>query len=205
MHVCNEKAQFKTYDTTIDGQEVLMGNHNSTKIHGWTVEMQFTSGKKLIFTIVLHVLEIKKNLIFANLLCTNGIKAVLESDKLILSKNEMFIGKCYSCDGMFKLSIINKAISHSSLWHGRLAHLNFKYLKYMSKHGLISYKHDNNEKCEICIQAKMTKKPFPTVQRNSHILELIHSNICELNGMLTKGDRRYFITFIDDFSRYTYV
>jgi transposase InsO family protein len=113
---------------------------------------------------------------------------------------------------LFKLSIINKAISHfsyivesSSLWHGRLAHLNFKYLKYMSKHGLISYKHDNNEKCEIFIQAKVTKKPFPTIHRNSQILELIHSDICELNGILTRGGKSYFITFIDDFSRYTYV
>jgi hypothetical protein len=168
--------------------------------------MMLTSGKKLILTNVFHVLEIKKNLVSANLLCKNGMRAVIDSDKLILSKNGMFIGKGYSCDGMFKLSIINKAISHSSyivesssLWHGRLAHLNFKYLKYMSKRGLISYKHDNNEKCEICIQAKMTKKPFPIVHRNSQILELIHSDICELNGILTRGGKRYFITFIDDF------
>jgi transposase InsO family protein len=129
-----------------------------------------------------------------------------------LSKNEIFIGNGYSCNGLFKLSIINKVISHfsytvelSSLWHGRLAHLNFKYLKYMSKHGLISYKHDNNEKCEICIQAKMTKKPFPTIHINSQILELIHSDICELNGILTRGGRMYFFTFINNFSRYTYV
>lgn len=27
-------------------------------------------------------------------------------------------------------------------------------LKYMSKHGLISYEHDDNAKCEMCIQAK---------------------------------------------------
>jgi hypothetical protein len=75
----------------------------------------------------------------------------------------------------------------------------------MSKHSLISYKRDNNEKCEIYIQTKMTKKPYPKIHRNSQILELIHSDICELNGILTRGGRRYFITFIDDFSRYTYV
>jgi hypothetical protein len=213
VHVCNVKAQFKTYVIATDGEEVLMGNHNSAKVHGkGTVEMQFTSEKKLILTNVFHVPEIKKNLVFANLLCKKGIKAVIKSAKLILSKNGMFIGNGYSCDGMFKLIIINKVISHSSyivesssLWHGRLSHLNFKYLKYMSKRGLISYKHDNNEKCEICIQAKMTKKPFPTVHRNSQILQIIHSDICELNGILTRGGKIYFITFIDDFSRYTYV
>ena len=37
------------------------------------------------------------------------------------------------------------------------------------------------------------------------MLELVHFDACELNGILTRGDKRYFITFIDDFSRFTYV
>jgi hypothetical protein len=111
VHVCNEKAQFKTYIITTYGEEVLMGNHNSVEVQGkGIVEMMLTYGKKLILTNVFHVLEIKKNLVSANLLCKNGMRAVIESDKLILSKNGMFIGNGYSCDGMFKLSIINKAI-----------------------------------------------------------------------------------------------
>ena len=51
----------------------------------------------------------------------------------------------------------------------------------------------------------MTKKSFPKVNKNSQLLELVHSDICELNGILTRGGNRYFITFIDDCSRYTYV
>ena len=75
----------------------------------------------------------------------------------------------------------------------------------MSKHGMISYKHDDEKKCEICIQAKMTKKSFPKLDRNSIMLELVHVDICELNGVLIREGKRYFITFIDDFSRFTYV
>jgi transposase InsO family protein len=75
----------------------------------------------------------------------------------------------------------------------------------MCKHGYISYQHDNNNKCEVCIEAKMTKKPFSRVERNSQLLELVHFDICEINGMLTRGRKRYFITFIDDYSRFTYV
>ena len=30
----------------------------------------------------------------------------------------------------------------------------------MSKHVIISNKHGDENKCEICFQAKMTKKPF---------------------------------------------
>ena len=37
------------------------------------------------------------------------------------------------------------------------------------------------------------------------MLELVYSDVCELNGILTRGGKRYFITFIDDFSRYIYV
>lgn len=33
----------------------------------------------------------------------------------------------------------------------------------------------------------------------------MHSDICELNGILTRGGKQYFITFIDDCSRYTHV
>jgi hypothetical protein len=34
---------------------------------------------------------------------------------------------------------------------------------------------------------------------------LIHFDLCEMNGILTKGGKRYFITFIDDSTRFCYV
>ena len=68
---------------------------------------------------------------------------------------------------------------------------------------MISYKHNDEKKCEICIQAKMTKKPFSKSDRNSIMLELVNSNVCELNGVLTREGKRYFITFIDEVWRET--
>lgn len=66
-------------------------------------------------------------LVFACLLCKRGIKVVLESYKVIMSKVGNFIGKGYTCNGMFKLSIneINCISAYmlehsSSLWHSRL-------------------------------------------------------------------------------------
>ena len=64
---------------------------------------------------------------------------------------------------------------------------------------------DEFNKCEICIESKMTRQPFHSVERNTNLLDLVHSEICELNGMLTRGGNRDFITFIDDCSRYTYI
>jgi len=49
---------------------------------------------------------------------------VNESDKLVLSKNDKFIGQGYSCNGMIKLNLIKKSsayiVDSVSLWHGRL-------------------------------------------------------------------------------------
>ena len=41
--------------------------------------------------------------------------------------------------------------------------------------------------------------------RNLAPLDLIHSDLCEMNGVLTKGGKKYFMTLIDDSTRYCYI
>ncbi|GJR99270.1 zinc finger, CCHC-type containing protein [Tanacetum coccineum] len=207
-HVCNNKDLFKTYKETEDGHEVMMGdNHTSMVIGSRNVEIQFTSRKKLILINVLHVPNIRKNLVSGFKLCKSGVKAVIKSNKVILSKANVFVGKAYACDGMFKLNInkitssaylpdcnfissFNIECSTFNLWHNRLGHINYRTMKDMLKQGIISYNGEHKDKCEICVQAKMKRKPFPKVDRQSEILELVHSDICELNGQLTRGGDR---------------
>jgi transposase InsO family protein len=56
------------------------------------------------------------------------------------------------------------------------------------------------------VQSKQLRKPHKAAQeRHLAPLELIHSDICEMNGVLTEGGQRYFMTMIDDVSRYCYV
>lgn len=74
IHVCNSESMFSTYEEEEDGQ-VLMGNHIAAKILGkGTMELQFTSGKKLILKNIFHVLEIRKNLVSASLLCKKALR-----------------------------------------------------------------------------------------------------------------------------------
>ena len=60
---------------------------------------------------------------------------------------------------------------------------------------------------ECCITAKMTRKPFPTESSSilAQILDLIHTDICGPMQAVTPGNKRYFMTMIDDYSRYTKV
>jgi transposase InsO family protein len=61
-------------------------------------------------------------------------------------------------------------------------------------------------KCQSCVQFKQPQKPHKTVEeRHLAPVELIHYDICEMNGVLTDGGYRYFMTIIDDVSRYCYV
>jgi len=63
----------------------------------------------------------------------------------------------------------------------------------------------DHDKCEICVESKSTKKSCKSVQRESELLELIHSDLGDLKNNLTRGGKRFYITFIDDFSRYRVV
>jgi transposase InsO family protein len=60
-----------------------------------------------------------------------------------------------------------------------------------------------SSKCHVCVEAKQPRKPHKVaVARELAQLELIHSDICEMTGELIKGGKRYFITFIDDCTRF---
>jgi hypothetical protein len=56
------------------------------------------------------------------------------------------------------------------------------------------------------MKSKQPHKPHKTAEaRNLAPLDLIHFNLCGMNGILTKGGKQYFITFIDDSTRFCYV
>ena len=49
-------------------------------------------------------------------------------------------------------------------------------------------------KCQVCVQAKQPRKSHKTAEaRDLAPLELVHSDLCEMNGVLTKGKKKYFI------------
>ena len=83
-----------------------MGNSASSKVEGkGKVILKWTSGKELILNDVLHVPDIRKNLISESILSKKGLRMVFESDKFVLTKVGMYVGKCYLVDGLFKTNV----------------------------------------------------------------------------------------------------
>jgi hypothetical protein len=56
------------------------------------------------------------------------------------------------------------------------------------------------------VQSKQPRKPHKAAEaRNLSPLDLMHSDLCEMNRILTKGGKQYFITFIEYSTRFCYV
>ncbi|GKB07734.1 zinc finger, CCHC-type containing protein [Tanacetum coccineum] len=116
---------------------------------------------------------------------------------------------------MFKLNIVSdnfglafmstSKLNDSILWHARLGHVHFKRMQDLFKDGLIPSFDTDTEKCKTCMLTKITKKPFQNVKRETKVLELINSDLCDLHATPSLGNKKYFVTFIDDASRFFYV
>jgi hypothetical protein len=129
----------------------------------------------------------------------------------------LFIGKGYDSDDLFRLLVIDDCnnmansiscsemnVGEAVVWHSRLCHINFDSIIRLSKLNLIlKIPVVRRSKCHACVQAKQPRKPFNSVEEKSLApLDLIHSDLCEMNGILTRAGKKYFISFIDDATRY---
>ena len=73
---------------------MYMENATTAMIEGRDkVVLKLTSGKELVLTNVLHVPAITKNLISGPTLSNKGFKMVFESDKVVVTKGGVYIGK----------------------------------------------------------------------------------------------------------------
>ena len=73
----------------------------------------------------------------------------------------------------------------------------------LQRQSLINMHDKQIKKCEICVESKLTKKSCPFVQREIELLGLIHFYLANLKQTMTRGGKSYFVTFIDDYSRYS--
>ena len=152
-------------------------------------------------TNVHHVPSINKNLVSGSRLCQDDFKLVFEYNTVVISKYGQFVGKGYESGGLFRLSlsdicttVINNVChsNESDIWHSRLCHINFGCMTRLVNMNLIpNISTVKGSKCQVCVQAKQPRKSHKTAEaRDLAPLELIHSDLCEMNGVLTKGGKR---------------
>ena len=94
----------------------------------------------------------------------------------------------------------------SSLWHKRLGHISKMRIERLESDGILdSLDFVDFEICTNCIKGKQTNTRRFGANRVTDVLQLIHTDICGPFPTVSWNGQQYFITFIDDFSRYGYL
>ena len=92
------------------------------------------------------------------------------------------------------------------MWHKRLGHVSKEQLKILVKNEiLLNLNFADLDICLDCIKGKQTKHTKKGATRSTQLLEIIHTDICGPFDVPSLGGEKYFITFIDDFSRYGFI
>ena len=81
--------------------------------------LKLTSGKTLALSDVLHVPNIRANLVSVALSGKVGVKVSFESDRIVMKNNNIFVGKGFCNQGLFVLNtfeVINGNASSSSAY-----------------------------------------------------------------------------------------
>jgi transposase InsO family protein len=167
---------------------------------------------------VLYVPGLTKNLLSISALDKKGFKVVFIYGEVLMwpkgktMEEAIVIGKeeggLYKLKGHSEETLTHSIENPCELWHRRLAHINYKALPYVSKvvTCLPEFKVDHEGMCNGCAQGKNIKNPFlKRDNKEEGILEIIHSNVCGPMSSTSISGYVYYVSFIDDYSRKTWV
>jgi hypothetical protein len=117
-----------------------------------------------------------------------------------------------SCNYIFPVSdfsvcnVVSQVDKSSILWHNRLGHVsNMIHKSISTQFPFVPFK-SHSTPCDICHYAKQKILPFPNSNtHSSHIFELLHADIWGPHGVVSVAGHKYFLTLVDDFSRFTWI
>ncbi|RVW35199.1 Retrovirus-related Pol polyprotein from transposon RE2 [Vitis vinifera] len=107
--------------------------------------------------------------------------------------------KSFACNNVSDLSMV---------WHRRLGHPNTQILSHVLNSDLPGNKdrYSLSLECDSCKLGKSKTLPFPLhASRASHCFDLIHSDFWGPSPISSYEKFKYYVTFIDDHSRFTWV
>ena len=110
--------------------------------------------------------------------------------------------------GQPKQALVHDSVEPNELWHRRLAHVHYRALPLAIKvvEGLLEIQAKLDDVCKGCAKGKNTKKTFLSSESKAKgILEIIHSDVCDLISSSSLSGYVYYVSFIDDFSRNTWI
>ena len=206
-----------------DESRLTVGNNEKANdVFVGDVILILDSGFRLMLKDTFYVPSFRRNLVFVSCLDKYDYSFEIKSNVISLFLDSNKVECCYMSNGLYRLCLspndiyvaytTEKVVSKRplpkeqsyALWHKRLGHISKDREERLIKTNILPALKNDLETCVDCCRGKMTKIRKKTAVRSSDLLEVIHIDI---SGPYTTTLCRnfYFITFIDDYSRYGYL
>ena len=223
IHISNSLQGMQNLRKPVTSEQfILSGNKMGSHVEAiGTCYLTLNSGFVLELQKTFYVPSFSRNLISVSRLVPFGYSFHFSKTSFSLIYKSECVGNGILSDGLYCIFLQNETVHNSlhvqtgikrcvvkedssTLWHRRLGHISIDRIKRLVNDGVLStLDFTDFETCVDCIKGKQTNKSKRGATRSSTILEIIHTDICSLD--MDSHGQKYFISFIDDFSRYMYL
>lgn len=174
-------------------------------------------GKPAYVTDVLYVPSMKTNLLSLGQLLLKEFSMSMKKNfiQVFDAKGRSMLKAPLSQNRTFKVSLnaaqvqcfASQTIDDERwLWHHRFGHLNFKSLHQLGEKSMvigIPTIKPPDQVCDRCLASKQPRNAFKTYApaRAKKSLRVVHSDVCGPLETPSLGGNRYFVTFVDEYTR----
>jgi hypothetical protein len=231
FHMTPHREWFCEYEK-YDGGNVFLGNDSTTRIIGkGRVKLRLIDGRIRTLPGVLHIPGMARNLISVSKMEDAGVRTIFEKGTCRMVRGAMVLMRGVRFGTLYKLlgSTISDECNSSivpdieveeertptvsgekaMLWHQRLGHIGEKGLRLLHGKGMVEGMSNCSldfDFCEHCLYGKQNRVRFPSgATRAEGILHLVHSDVFGPVSVPSLGKSIYYVSFIDDFSRKTWI
>lgn len=223
MHMTGQRDLFISIDEGAVSRSVATGNEEILKSAGigyvYINCCVQGSSQRTKLRDVLYAPGIKVNLMSVKQITRRGFKVQFDKSKCEIrdARGDLCASATCSDTGLYRidtcstcaLATTSKALDSYELWHRRLGHLspgNIGRLTLPVSGVTCAIPDATSSACWPCAGGRRRRKPFPASGSSSKSkLELVHSDVCGPMREPSLGGHRYFVVFIDDFTRMTTV
>lgn len=227
-HVTYNRTSFISYKPLSSPGTLDLGANSHAEIVGTgdiCISLNLNgSASRCLIQNVLHVPKLRYQLVSVSSMEKRGIRTQLdEHNGALIRKSDLStVATITQTKGLYHLDVLNdfpqvqvipkiSLMASISTWHQRLARVNIAGIKSMVENGVVNginiAKSNSSTSCEGCILGKAHRTPIPktTTSRASKPLQLVHSDVLGPVEVPSLGGARYFVSFIDDYSKWTTV